>query len=241
MSEENTNTNDEHIEDVSADAVVENNDQPTVDELMSKLAKLESDLKSAREEAKKNRKEKTAVKTDLEKQNETIETVRTQLQAELEEANSRYNQLLERQKSSVVDSKVKAALDEAKCLSHRTMTREVLDRIESTFDIETGEVKLVVKNPDGTPMFIKGKDATLADLVKSLREDPELAHAFEGVQEGGTGAKAPHDLKTKDAVENPWKTGNTALQHKMWKENETLARKLRDEVRGKPVSPFAHR
>lgn len=238
MADENNNENNEVVEtNNEVETTTEN--QPSTDELLSKLAKMEADLKAAQAEAKKHRKEKTAVKSEVEKTNETIETVRTQLTEELTTAQQRHAALLDRLKMDQVNAQVKSALEEAKCLSPKLMSREVLDRIESTFDEETGKVSVVVKDADGNPMFVKGKEATLADLVKALREDAELAHAFEGVQEGGTGAKAPTDLKGKDAVENPWKTGNTELQHKMWKDNPTQAKKMRDEVRGATKTTWA--
>lgn len=243
MSEEIKNTEENKEVKTGGEAEVK---QPTADELMSQIADLSSKLEAA-EKAKKDilaeAKSAKAKAKEVESASETIETVREQLNAAITEKDNAFNSLVSRLRDREVTSVVNGALTEAECLSPRLMAREVMDRIDAEYDAESGEVKITVKDAAGKPMFVKGKEATVADLVKELRDVEEFASMFKGVQQGGTGSTAPRKLAADSQVENPFKTGNREGQYKLKKENPELFKQWKaehDAEKAKGQSTFAH-
>lgn len=61
-------------------------------------------------------------------------------------------------------------------------------RIRSSID-DNGDISVTIVNPDGTPMFRDGKEATIKDLINDIKSNEMFAGAFKVKPASGSGTK----------------------------------------------------
>lgn len=140
---------------------------------------------------------------------------------------------------TLIEAKAHAAITEEKgvpllLMPHIRSRTRMVER-DGKFDIE-------VLLPDGTPMVTDKGPATIAELVKSFKEDNNFARAFDGVGAGGSGAgpnkagQAGGAGGANGGEANPWVTGNVTQQMHLRVKDPKLAKQLILAAR-KPLPP----
>ena len=183
-------------------------------------------------ETKKLKKEVKETSEDT----ETLETVRSQLNQELEDKDNALKSLVNGLRDRDVATQVTKALTDAECISPSLMARVVADRLSAEYDAEEQATKITVLDEDGKPLFVKGKEATVADLVMKMRDDKEYATLFAGIQQGGTGTSSAKNTAAKTMPTNVFESGDTMGKHKLANENPEEYRRQKaayDKARGK--------
>ena len=70
----------------------------------------------------------------------------------------------------------------------KLLAHAVQSRVEATLK-DDGTVGITVKNPDGSPMFKNGKEASLDDLLNEIKADADYGVAFAADTTQGSGAR----------------------------------------------------
>lgn len=180
------------------------------------LAEMREGLKKANKEAADRRKELERLKDinpDEYKRLKQLEEDQTRREAEAEEIKSqmaanhrkelekvqagfktRETKLMSALEQHLVDAQVTAAIT-AEHGNLKLLSLPVKSRLKFTED-ESG-FKVLVLTPDGKPdVDTDGKPRSIAELVKSMKAEPDYMPAFEGTNASGGGA--PHSRPVPD-------------------------------------------
>lgn len=187
-----------------------------------------TELKGFKSKATQAEKEKVKASTD-------VEQVRSWADDEIKTRDDRYNSLVQNLVDSNLSREVTAALAEAKG-NAKLLTTHMMSQIKGEFQ-EDGSVKVTVLGEDGNPLLVRGRPATIKDLVTRMKESDDFSIAFEG--SGATGGGSTNVVNTamapSVATENPWMANSKHVGKQMEIENRdpALAKKLKAEAEAK--------
>lgn len=232
-------TTDTNTEQTAATSTADTTATPSLEEIQKQLAaiqaerdalaakaqELETKNKTLNSSIIEDKKKKAAEeKANLEKTGD-VDALRAHYEKEL---NAERDARLKFESALVQndrDLKVTKALTEA---GGNTKLLSLLVNSRLKTEYEGGQVKYTVLDESGQPMFVKGKEATISDLVESLKASDDYAMAFQGsgVKGAGTGSSVS---AVGAGASNPWAKGqeNMTEQHKLLLTNPGKAAALK--------------
>jgi len=129
-----------------------------------------------------------------------IEKLKNDLQVKAQEVESVANQYSTQLKNVIMEKDITKALIDNK--AHNDMAHYIIADIKQKAHLEND--KIVFKNDDGTTIRIDGKDASIDDMIKQLKEKDEYGRLFDKqVQASGTGGSGKSDGQDNVALDAP--------------------------------------
>jgi len=231
MSETTTESN-ENVETVETNtSTVTPSTESTDYKTLYEKAKTERDsffteLKGFKSKATQAEKEKVKASTD-------VEQVRSWADEEIRGWEEKYNGVIGNLVTKNIQAEVATALAEAKG-SAKLLTPHLMAKVKGEYQ-EDGSIKVTILGDDGNELFVRGKSATIKDLVAKMRESDDFAAAFQG--SGATGGGATNVVNTQMtpsiSTNNPWITGHRGEQMALESKDPTLAAKLKAAAKKK--------
>lgn len=123
---------------------------------------------------------------EMEQEN-SLDQLKSHYQEEIEKANRKNQELINSMVDSTVEQQLKSAVSKAKG-SYSLLEHKLKNQVEGVF--EDGKVKLTVKDSNGMPLMVDGKEAGLTDLVEQFKANEEYSRAFD-INQGITGSGTP--------------------------------------------------
>lgn len=133
------------------------------------------------------------VKDTMDTDKSALESIRDQLQTQLDTSNAAVKEITQGMVDKEVALVLTQAVSEAKG-DAKILTPLMRDRIKGKY--ENGKVTVEILNADGNPMLVDGGgSARISDLVTEFKNDSSYSRLFDGAGGSGSGATNTGDVK----------------------------------------------
>lgn len=154
-------------------------------------------------------------------------TLQAHFEGLLAESDGRFTALAGSIAKSEITNQVNAAIAEEKG-NAPILAPHIASRVKGEYDPATNAVKVTVLDENGNEMLVRGKPATVKDLVASFKANSNFAVLFEGSGVTGSGSTTTSRITT--VGDNPYKSKNITKQFEIERTNPELAKRLKAEA-----------
>lgn len=182
-------------------------------------------IKGIVESSEEHKKQVAAKSNDL-------ETVRTQLNGQIEAERKKAEALKNRVATTKLNEKLRAVVTEQGGV-WEVLEPHLKSRVKYSYDEESDDVKLEVLDGKGANLLVNGAPAELSHLVGEFKQSEAFKRTFEiNTPRTGTGTPPSAATKSSASAKNPFINGTIDEQTKLWQTNNALARRLQAEAKG---------
>lgn len=177
----------------------------------SRLSEVPEDLDDIKARAGKVNQYETKL-AELQKQldssnpDEKLEQLRQSYEEKIGQLSEKHNKFVNNYKETKVSSQITEAIRKFKG-EPELLEHVVRRRIKESVD-DNGNIVIETLSQDGKPYFLDGKEATVEDIVRELKNDERYGKAFEAEGKSGTGGRGNSGMAdSTEIVTDPTKEG----------------------------------